>query len=174
MSRRLLSLRAKIAILIGGTVIGLAAAILFALGLAARHEIGRVVENDVEATGSVLARILQERSTALTDMCVLLERQPFILRIIETRDSATITDSIREWLGKIRADAALVTDDSGGQLGVTDGLPMTTNVDAGIKMALQGTTWSGVVMRNGNLALAVSVPVMRRPSKTVVIGTFTA
>src|SRR5688572_8583568 len=117
MSRRLLSLRAKIAILIGGTVIGLAAAILFALGLAARHEIGRVVEQDVEATGSVLAKILQERSTALTDQCSLLARQQFFFRVIKNTDSATIADSIGEWLGHIRADAALVTDGSGEILG---------------------------------------------------------
>src|SRR5436309_1956391 len=147
MSRRLLSLRAKIAILIGGTVIGLAAAILFALGFAARHEIGRLVEHDVEATGGILEKILQERSTALTDQCVLLARQPVIFRVLKTRDSATIADSVREWLGQIHADGALMTDDDGVVLGATDAgkLPVNPDMQAGIERALAGSSWSGVM-----------------------------
>ena len=158
-------------------MIGLASAILFALGFAAHYEIGRLVERDVEATSGVLAKILQERSAALEDQCSLLARQPVIFRVLKTRDSATIADSVREWLSQIRADSALVTDDTGRLLGKTDesaGENYDREVAAGVKRALDGRPWSGVLTRKEHLVLAVCVPITQPSDKSAVLGTFMA
>lgn len=177
-----LSLRTKILMLTTGTVAGLATVVLIVLATLAGRQMERAVRNDVRATGGVLAQLIRERSLALKDKCLLLVKQPALNVYIlgansATRnDWATVSDYARESLKQLRADVAVITDQDGRPLGVSD---MPAPVDsalereAGIVAALNGEICSGMVARKGRLMLAVSVPILE-PVSRYVKGTFTA
>src|SRR5437868_15281389 len=101
-----LTLRTKILLLVAGTVTGLAAVILLALGLLAGREMEQTARNDVHAAGGMLVQFMRERRAALMDQCLVLSKQPSLMGLISADpasgrvpDNATVVDSMREWLG---------------------------------------------------------------------------
>lgn len=185
-----LSLRTRILLLVAGTVTGLSVIVLSAFTVLSGREIERAVRKDVRATGSVLSHFLRERSATLRDQSSLLARQPALRMLLLGRpedgsaasapekrpDFATVTDCLREWLGQLRADAALLTDENGKTLGETDvmaGQSSERGREAGVAAAIEGETWTGIVLHREKLMLAVTVPVLEPVSK-YVRGTFTA
>ncbi len=169
-----LTLRAQILLLIAGTVAGLTAILLASVTMLTNMETDRTIRRDVEATGGVLAQLLQERNAGLTDKCRLLARQPRLL-YLRSANAATIADSLGEWLPQMHTDAALLTDQDGQLMGATDSREQAGkdySREPGISRALDGDCWSGVISRHGQLMLAVSVPVVDGASH-VVLMTFT-
>lgn len=170
-----LTLRAQILLLIAGTVAGLTAILLAAVTMLTNMETDRTIRRDVEATGGVIAQLLQERNASLTDKCRLLARQPRLL-YLRSANAATVADSLGEWLPQMHADAALLTDQDGQLMGATDSREQAGkdySRETGIARALDGVCWSGVILRHGQLMLVVSVPVVDGASH-VVLMTFTA
>ena len=165
----------QILLLIAGTVAGLTAILLAAITMLTNLETDRTIRRDVEATGGVLAQLLQERNAGLTDKCRLLARQPRLL-YLRSANAATIADSLGEWLPQMHADAALLTDQDGRLMGATDQREQAGkdySRETGIARALDGSCWSGMILRHGQLMLGVSVPVVDGASH-VVLMTFTA
>src|SRR5579862_945372 len=169
-----LSLQARILLLIAGTVTGLAAIVLLALTLLTNREIDRSIRTDVSTTGIVLADFVSERTLRLSDLSLLLARQPILRATIGRGDVPTVTDAARDCRQQIHADAVLITDRDGRVLAETDTRVDGTGARAeepGVQKALQGETWSGVVAHGKRLMLAVSVPVK---TNDVILGSFTA
>ncbi len=167
-----LSLHAKIDLLIAAVVAGLGVAIFAGLAILSNVQINAALSKDARETSGVLAALVAERSSALTDRCVLLARQPVIRALIGTGDRATISDSVRDYLPQLGANGALVSDVSGNVLGTAGDVPVTNSGYAsGIIAAKQGTSWSGILVGRQHLMLAVSVPVFNGPD---LWGTFTA
>src|SRR5205085_360271 len=114
-------------------------------------------------------------STALRDQSLLLARQPAFRYLLHPNsgprsDWATFTDAGRSWIKQLHADAARITDEDGHLLGDTDARapsPSGPTADPGILVALRGEDATRVVARNGQLMLAVSVPILDPVSKVV-------
>jgi diguanylate cyclase (GGDEF)-like protein len=157
-----LSLRTKILLLVAGTLTVLSGAVLTALSVLTASSTQRAAQVDVRATRAVLSELIDERSRALTDQCLLAARQPWLRGVIGTEDPATVTDSLNENLRQLQADSLIVTDRDGRLLGETDSHIVSNSTilrDPGTSAAIAGKVWSGVVRRRGELTLAVSVPV---------------
>ncbi len=176
------SLKAKIIFWFAGVVAILAGTVLVGLAVFTGREINRGVGNDVHTATGVLAQFIHERSRSLQDQSQLLARQPALMMRLLGRseqsspDFATVTDCLREWLGPMRADGAVMTDQDGKIIGDTDnGVQKAVDVsgETGVQAAMDGNLWSGVVERNDKLMLAVTVPVVE-PVSRYVRGTFTA
>src|SRR5262249_47267596 len=153
---------------------GLAVILLGAITMLAKVETEHTTHRNVEATGGVLAELIHEQADALTDKCLLLAHQPRLV-YLRGANKETISDSLGEWLKQMHADAAVLNDQDGHLLGTTDAHKESReDLNAvGVATALQGQVWTGVVARNGQLMLAVTVPVVDGASK-VVLMTFTA
>lgn len=168
------SLQTKILALVIGTATGLAAVILLSLSWYADREVTYSVRANVRSTGAVLGQIMQERSAALTSQVNLLAQQRDLAQVVGTNDPATARDSANSYKAVVHADAVVITDRDGRVLGATNGLQagkMAPEREVGIRAALAGQTWSGVIARPDHLSLSVSVPVK---IGAYVWGTFTA
>src|SRR3569833_918476 len=169
-----LSLRTKILLLIAGSTTGLAALVLATLGVLTQRGIDSAVRSAARATGSVLTQLIHERTDTLKKECRLLDDLPILKAVVQTGDPSTMSDTTRDALTQIDADAAMVTDRNGSLMALTDGgQPIRTDVrgDAGVSTALSGCEWSGFITRRGRLVLAVTVPIKMGP---VVWGTLSA
>lgn len=196
-----LSLRAKLLMLIAGTVTGLSAILLLGLMALTAREIDRSVRANVRATGRTLEQMMRERNTAQKSQCSMFARQPVLKALLGVKDSTdptletsaagtaqsellkpddtTVTDSLREYLREMGADAALLTDRNGRRLGYASRFETSEHTivpegfvrEPGVVAAKQGESWSGVLERGDSLSMAVSVPVTINQE---VWGTFTA
>src|SRR5579862_7026835 len=99
-----LSLRTKILLLVAGTVTVLSGAVLTALSISTESSTQRAAQADVRATGAILSEFIDQRSSALTNQCLLAARQPWLRAVIGTRDPTTITDCLQENLKQLHAD----------------------------------------------------------------------
>ena len=175
------SLRTKILLLIAGTVTILASLLLITLTLLANQQIDMAVRSDVRSTSSMLTQLVRERTTTLRDQSLLLARQTTFKYLIHPpnglrSDRATCTDTARDLIAQIHADAALITDASGRLLGETDTkTPYLADraADPWVAAAMRGHTHTGVAVRGGRMLLAVAVPVVD-PASREVQATFTA
>jgi len=161
-------------LLIAGTTSGLAALVLATLGVLTERGIDAAVHADARATGGMLTQLIHERTDTLSKECRLLADLPILKAVAQTGDPSTMSDTARDALGEIDADAVMVTDRNGILLAITDGgrrLKSAVSGDAGVTAAMNGGEWSGIVSRRGQLVLAVSVPIKMG---TVAWGTFSA
>lgn len=169
-----LSLRTRIWLLIAGTVSGLAIVIVLAITNLARQETNRTVRGDVRATGNVMAQFLRERSQGVEEQLTLLARQPSLKEYIQRSDGATLKDLAEDYRQQLHADSTLLTDRDGLVMGETDtvnSFRQDRHQESGITEALRGEKWRGVIMRHGQMTLAVTVPIVIGPE---VWGTLSA
>lgn len=163
-----ISLRARILLLITGTVTGLSLIVLIALSTLTAQVIQRTVRADARSSRSVLTQVIRERGHALTDQCLLLAHQPALKQYLFGRgdrvqpDFATVSEFAQETLAPLRADAALIADEQGKVLGATNGLSKRSaeELPPGYGRVLQGQSAVDLVVRHDRLMLAVSVPVV--------------
>src|SRR5256885_6302679 len=99
-----LSLRNRIQLLIAGSVMGVSALILTALGMLAHAEIQRTVQEDVRATGGVLSQLIRERINALHDQCLLLSSRPSLRQGVQAADLKVVNASVRDCIRIMHAD----------------------------------------------------------------------
>jgi diguanylate cyclase (GGDEF)-like protein len=159
------TLRTKFMLLIAGTVLALTAVMLAAMMAVTGREIERAARNDVRSAGGVLAQLIREREASLERQCGVAARQPMLKALLQAGgpgsarpDGATVSDSVRELLADLGADSAFLLDRDGRLMGSTDGLS-AAGADEGVRAAMAGRAWRGIVWRGERLMLAVSVPV---------------
>ena len=169
-----LSLSTKILLLVAGTVLGLTALVVIAVTILAGQEMERQVRLDVRSTGNILAQITRARSESLRNQTRLLADQPALKGYFQQADAATFADFAEDWRKQLHADGLLLTDRDGRALGAS-GTKITFREDLagepGVAAALNEGEWAGVVSRQGEMLLAVTVPVKIGPE---VWGTLTA
>ena len=173
------ALRTKILLLVAGTVMGLAALIIFAMTTLTGQEVNRAIHDSVLTTDDVLSQFLHERSDRMREEARLLvlpstTLKQYIQSPDHAPDQATIRDIAESLRQQMRADSAIITDRDGRSLGETDpAAPFLADrmTDPGVASAVDNKAWTGIVIRSGQLTLQASVPVAIGPE---VWGTFTA
>ena len=153
------SLRTLIMLLVTGTVASLAGLVVVAFSTLTHAETDASTRGDVQRAGGVLAQLICERSQSLTDTCRLLTGQP---KFINLRGAAApaIASSLRDWLPRIQADDAILTDVNGVVRGATnksDRPGADMSAEHSIGRALDGSSTSEIVIRHSRPMLAVTV-----------------
>jgi diguanylate cyclase (GGDEF)-like protein len=177
------SLRTTILLLVTGTVAALTLLMLASVLLVARRAGSQAVARDFRATGEFLTQLLAEKTRSMTAVCTAMGGQPtFVAYLlnsggIDAREHwLTVSDIAEQVRAGVGADTVVVTDQDGREIGESR-VPSPRRTDRsrtpGIAAALDGKTWQGVVAENGQLTVAVAVPVFA-PGGEYVRGTFYA
>lgn len=164
-----MSLRVRILLLVAGTLAGLAALLTFALGTVTNREIEETVRRDVHTAESFLAQMLAEHGESLQKQSELLAKQPVLQASLAANgaDATTIADCMREYLAQMGVARAIATDGEGNLLADTavqttqskSTTPMMTNEPVIACVIKELEAHRGIVLQNGKLMQAVSVPV---------------
>jgi diguanylate cyclase (GGDEF)-like protein len=167
------SLRTKILVLVAASIAVTAALTLAGLAILAQRQIDRMVRGDVRATGAILAGQITDRTDTLTQQCRLLADLPVLKGAIGTDDPATVADIAHDVVHQVQADGVMMSDVRPRRLASIGAVQMEPNIagDPGVVAALGGREWSGVRTYDGDLVIAVTVPVLKDGT---VFGTFTA
>jgi diguanylate cyclase (GGDEF)-like protein len=170
--RRPFSLQASIQVLIAAIVFTLGAVILVGLSVLSSRQIDDALRRDARTSDALLTQLLNQRAQSLSDQCTLFVRQPAVRMVIGTGDIPTVSDSMKDYLKQLDADGVIVSDSRGRYLGgAGSSTPPFGLLAGGIRSAMGGTIWLGLVQADGRIMQAVTVPVYNGET---LWGTFTA
>jgi two-component system, NtrC family, sensor kinase len=150
------------AVVVMGTVLGVTGAMINR-GFTRQFE--AEAAEDLRRDGAAFIQWHEIRGKALAERFRSLAHEPRIKGVMTTGDGRTIRGVLLDLLDQVQLDAVFVTDDSGGRLAEACRSPLLRIPDiaaaAGpaVDLGLQGQVVSRILVANGHLIEAVSVPV---------------
>jgi signal transduction histidine kinase len=160
---RPLSLRDRILAWYGGTVLVVLGFVLALVHLRVNAETGQHLQAQMDTTRRVIESLQDDRTRTLAIMARLAGAEPRLGSAMTRPDPATILDLLRRDLApELGAQFVRVTD-AGGKLlaDSSDRFRPLTDMrgDAGVRTALEGGVWRGMLIQPGEIYLAASAPV---------------
>jgi len=155
------SLRAKILLFAVATIGAIASLILASVAALSDGQIRDSVRRDVQAAGALLARVLQDQGSRLRDSSKVATSFTAWKDLVMTGDRATVDDYANDLRKQLEADGIVVIDRKGKTLGAAPPEAATpdTSLAEGIRSALKGEPYLGLIAASGHIRLVASTPV---------------